>query len=256
MPQLNTDFFDKNNKLHDDVREVLLKIKDDVFEYIEEEYGHDLKPEDVYFVGSLTGPNYDKHSDVDLHFVFDFDKYEDLNPQEILQDFLYIFSKREFNTKEYDLLGYPIEIYFRDKDEPEENSPGIYDLKEDKWYKNPDFKKVNYTDEMRNKANEFLAKANEYKTDYETKEYSETEREKLSEELQKFSKEIYDYRQIGLEKPETRFSFENLVFKLLRRNGTFTVLHDLMRQVQDDIYEVYRESKFEKVYNTILKTLV
>lgn len=111
MPQLNTDFFDKNNKLHDDVREVLLKIKDDVFEYIEEEYGHDLKPEDVYFVGSLTGPNYDKHSDVDLHFVFDFDKYEDLNPQEILQDFLYIFSKREFNTKEYDLLGYPIEIY-------------------------------------------------------------------------------------------------------------------------------------------------
>ena len=56
--------------------------------------------------------------------------------------------------------------------------------------------------------------------------------EKLSEKVLKIWKKVKDNRQKGLDK-EGEFSIENLVFKLLRRNGYIKKLLDLKSNVYD-----------------------
>ena len=105
----NQEFWDEAGQLREDVRDVLLKVAEDVSEDIKEYLGYEIDFEGLIFIGSLTGPNWDDTSDVDLHFLIDFKKYD----EEFLEPFLDYYRKN-FNENEFTILDHSLEIFFQD----------------------------------------------------------------------------------------------------------------------------------------------
>ena len=127
--QLNQKLFD-GNKLREDVRIALLKIAL-VFEKILE---MPINCEDVYFTGSCANYNYNEHSDIDLHLVYDFSKLEQY--KEILDNY-FNNTKKLFNNKYHiTVKDYPIEVGIEDINKPLISS-GVYSLVNNKWIKEP-----------------------------------------------------------------------------------------------------------------------
>lgn len=249
---LNTEFWNEDGSLKEDVREVLLRVADDVINDMNNEFseiGFTVEPDGFIFTGSLTGANWDADSDVDLHFLIDFGKYDD---PELLAQFFRYFA-RAFNKKDFTLLDHDIEIYFQDTSEPH-YSPGIYDIKNNEWIQPPDCVVITITDEHRQKALDFLERINEFKEVWDSGIIDDSE--EFQEELREFFQGIKDYRRKGLNSEEGMYSFENIVFKLLRRNGALQTLVDLMREVKNAIYEVYRESQvYKESFESVFKWL-
>jgi len=235
--QLNSDFFDDNNQMLPDVREVLVKIIDDVTNGLKEDHGFILIYRHVILTGSLTGPNYDDESDVDLHFMIDYNDYE-VKDKELIEAFLSYF-KISFNDKNYTILGHDLEIYFQDINEPHA-SPGTYDVIEDKWIKDPDCVEIEFTDDHKEKAREYLDQITEFRSRWDNGEVED--KENFIMEIKKYLEDIMEYRSKGVGSSEESgmYSFENMVFKWLRRNGTLRQIVDLKHDVMDSIYDVER----------------
>lgn len=241
---LNPTIWTKNGKLDRDIRDSLLKVKEDVISDMNEEFedldsDFRLEPEKVIFTGSLTGPNYREDSDIDLHFVVDLKKYDD---PILLNEFFKLYAKN-FNIKVFKTAGYPIEIYFQDKDERHQ-APGIYDIDKDEWIKVPDCVVVDITDKHKDKALEFLARINDFKEKWDSDLVEDVD--KFLEEVGELFQEIRDYRKKGLASKEGMYSFENTVFKLLRKNKALNTIVDLMRAARAKRYAGEQEPKDEK----------
>ena len=105
---LNIKLFD-GDKLKEDVKDKLLKIKDKFLETLSDEE-IDLDVKDVVLVGSNVNYNYSENSDIDLHIIADTSNYS--NDTSSLLDKIYNAYKTLFNQK-YDLTiyGIPVEIY-------------------------------------------------------------------------------------------------------------------------------------------------
>ena len=233
---LNPEFWDEDDawKMRPGIRETLLRVRDDILYSLEEE----LKAPKIKFsyvnlimTGSLCGANWDATSDVDLHFVVDFKAYED---PELLHQFLNFFAKG-FNENKFTLKDHTIEIYFQDADEPH-RSPGIYDVEEDRWIKSPDCIVVTITDEHREKAKEMFGEINNY-VEIWNSDLADDDATFL-EILRNHLKKIKAYREKGLKGDDDQYSFENIVFKLLRRNGALKTLVTLMRNVKKRLFDV------------------
>ena len=233
---LDPQFFDEENRLQPDVRRVLLRVAEDARLQLSEK-GFILRPAFVVLTGSLSGPNWDDQSDVDLHVGVDFNQY--LEP-EIQKRFLALFA-RDFNNNKFDLLGRSLELYFQDAHESH-NSPGVYDVENDHWTQIPDGVRIEVTAEVTRAAEKYMHEVEALRTEYE--EFPKVGAEKFLLKLQEYFEDIRRMRKEGLE-TEGRASFGNQLFKQLRRNGTLTNLTDLMRQVRDDVYEVFRETGSE-----------
>jgi hypothetical protein len=169
--------------------------------------------------------------------MIDYNDY-DIDDKELIQAFL-DYYKLSFNENEYTILGHTIEIYFQDVTEPHA-SPGIYDVVRNEWIKDPDCVEIEFTEEHKEKAREFLDRINEYRAEWDNEEIADPE--KFYEELQNFLEEIKEYRASGVGKSEEEgmYTFENMVFKWLRRNGTLRILTDLKHDVMQFIYDVER----------------
>jgi len=220
--ELNPKIWDKEQNMKPDVKKMLLKIADDYFESLELP-GVDI--EDVTMTGSLANYNWSKYSDVDLHIVVD---YKDIPVDEdLVMDFLN--SKSSNWNKEHDvkIYGYDVELYVQDIKE-EHHSTGVYSILKNEWVTKPKKKKISINDKsVKDKSNRFMDRIEEIYDEME-----ESSNEETVNRVEKLTEKIKNMRQSGLESGG-EFSVENIVYKVLRRNGMLDRLYDIKTVAYD-----------------------
>ena len=207
----------KSAKMKPKVRKALEKIAEEFIDYL----GDDVMVEDIVLTGSLANYNWSNFSDFDLHILIDFQQYE--KESETYKE-LYDLKKRIFNdSHDIKILGYDVELYSQDKEESHVSS-AVYSVANDEWVNVPkkDFKKIDKS-VLVNKIDNWVEKIETAIKDSETDGVGklETIKDKLKE-----------YRKCGLEKGG-ELSYENLVFKFLRRSKHIEKLFDKINELKD-----------------------
>ena len=200
------------------VREALLRIAEEFIDYL----GEDIFVDDIVLTGSLANFNWSEYSDFDLHIHIDlkqFGKDSDLY-KELFDLKKFIFNERH-NIKIY---GYDVELYAQDVEEPHVAS-GVYSVMDDEWLTKP--KKVNF--ELDKKVLTDKIKCWTEKID---KAVDSESSEDDIDVLENLRKKLKEYRKSGLDK-EGELSYENLVFKFLRRSGHIQKLFDSAHRAVD-----------------------
>lgn len=201
------------------IRETLLRIAEKFIEYL----GEDVFVEDIVLTGSLANYNWSEFSDFDLHVLVDLKQYEDDTD---LYKELFNLKKQVFNDKHnIRIYGYDVEVYSQDVEE-EHYSSGVYSVMNNEWVSEPE-----------------KFKSNVDKTILEKKIKNWTEKiDSAIEEkkdLEKIKTKLKDYRKSGLEK-DGELSYENLVFKFLRRSGHIQKLFDTANKELDKELSIER----------------
>jgi predicted nucleotidyltransferase len=210
------------------VRKALMRIAE---EFIED-LGEDVFVEDIFFMGSLVNFNWSEFSDFDLHVIVDFERY---GKQEELYKELFDLKKKLFNDKHnIKIFGYDVEVYAQPASD-EANSDGVYSVMNDEWVHVPTKTHKNIDmSVLKTKIKSWTDKIDdaieESKVDGDTKK------------LKKLKDKLKDYRQSGLEK-DGEFSYENLVFKYLRRSGHIGKLFDEKTKIKDKELSVERTNQ-------------
>jgi hypothetical protein len=177
----------------------------------------------------LANYNWSQYSDVDLHILIDFDeldkdsKKDSIALHSIMKEF-FDAKKNVWNEKhEIKIKGYDVEIYVQDVNE-EHISSGVYSILHNKWVLEPKKDKPNIDDrKILEKGEEFGKKIDRL---------IQTPKDITIDQLEDLRKKIKEFRQSGLESGG-EYSYENLTFKLLRRNGYIQKLLRLKTQLTD-----------------------
>jgi len=191
--------------MRDDIKIALLKISDDFIESL----GVEFFIHDIVLTGSLANYNWSNFSDVDLHIVIDYkeSKYN----SEILKEF-FDAKKNIWNEKHNIVIkGYDVELYVQDVNE-EHVSSGVYSILHDKWIIEPEQKNPNIDDRM------ILQKGEEYMKKIDNIIGKGMKGVDVLNDIENIRSKIKSFRQSGLDSGG-EYSYENLTFKLLRRNG-------------------------------------
>jgi predicted nucleotidyltransferase len=195
------------------VRVALERIAEEFVDYL----GDDVFVEDVILTGSLSNFNWSEFSDFDLHIVVDMSEYDD---DELYKE-LFNLKKQLFNeTHNIKIFGYDVELYAQDSEEPHVSS-GVYSVMNNEWINVP--KKMNL--EIDKVALESKIKNWTDKIDNAVESGEIKPLESIKDKLKK-------YRKSGLE-GDGELSYENLVFKFLRRSGHIQKLFDAINQETD-----------------------
>jgi len=205
----------------------LLEITDNFIDFA----GVDFFIHDVILTGSLANYNWSEYSDVDLHILVDMDELNegDKTNSSILNDIVKEFfdSKKGLWNEQNDIKikGFDVEIYVQDIDE-EHSSTGVYSILNNEWIVEPSLKKENIdTNQILNKGEYFAKKIDTLINDFNSGEDVTKQILDLRDKLKKF-------RKSGLTSGG-EYSYENLTFKLLRRNGYIEKLMDLKKDVSN-----------------------
>jgi predicted nucleotidyltransferase len=200
------------------VRKALERIAD---EFIDD-LGEDVFVEDVYLMGSLANFNWSEYSDFDLHVIVDFEKYEN---QEDLYKELFDLKKKLFNDKHnIKIFGYDVEVYAQGISD-ESHSDGVYSVMNNEWVHKPKRTSKDLDiSVLKTKIKSWTDKIDDAIEDAKSEGNVET--------LKKLKDKLKDYRQSGLDK-DGEFSYENLVFKYLRRSGHIGKLFDEKTKIKD-----------------------
>jgi len=216
--------WEENKTLNPEIRKKLLKIAISFYESLKIP---NVKIKDIIITGSLANYNWSKYSDIDLHILIDFNEVDenyDLVKQ--LMD-----AKRALwnNNHEIKIKDFEVEIYMQDINEPHK-ATGQYSVLKDQWKVEPnkqsfsiDFKLV------RQKADEFMKII-----DYVEEVEDERDYNKALKIIDCIKKKIKHLRKSGLERGG-EFSYENIAFKVLRRNGYLEKLFNLQRRAYDEM---------------------
>jgi predicted nucleotidyltransferase len=224
---LNKKIWDINNdkiSIKKDVRKNLLKIANDFFKDLELD---DVDIIDIIFVGSLANYNWSKYSDIDLHIVIDFNEIKEIIDKEKQEEFFKLKKEEWENKHDIKIYGFSVEVFVQDKNH-DFVSTAIYSLMDNEWLSEPE--KVEFDENnplIIKKVSEIKKDLNNIKTN------KFTEKEKI-EKLSKLKKKIKKMRKSGLDK-DGEFSIENIVFKILRRDGTIADLINTKNQIYDKI---------------------
>ena len=232
--ELNPEIWDEPKeeeyKLKPEIRKRLLKVAELFIDYLDV----DFFIHDVLFVGSLVGYNWSEFSDFDIHVIMDFKEGGD---KEELYRELFRLKKTVFNSA-HDIIikGYETELYVEDVNESNA-SAGIYSLMNDSWEKKP-VKEEFTVDEktIKQKAEQWM--------DIIDDAIEKAEGEDLEDAVatvKKYREKLRKYRTCGLKK-EGEFSYENLVFKFLRRNGYISKLEDFKNKIADKKLSLEQEN--------------
>ena len=203
--------------MRNEIKKRLIEISNDFIESL----GVEFFIHDIVLTGSLANYNWSQYSDVDLHILIDFEesKYE----MDILKEF-FDAKKNVWNEKhDIKIKGYDVEVYVQDVNE-EHISSGVYSILHNKWIVEPEKDKPNIDDRK------ILEKGEEFgkKIDY----LIQNSKEITIDKLEDLRKKIKEFRQSGLESGG-EYSYENLTFKLLRRNGYIQKLLQLKTKLKD-----------------------
>ena len=206
----------KKYAMRDDVRKALLKIADEFIESL----GVEFFIHDVVLTGSLANYNWSNFSDVDLHIIIDYK--ETKYSSEILKEFF--DAKKNIWNEKHDIVikGYDVELYVQDVEE-EHVSSGVYSILHDNWIVEPEQKTPNIDDRLILQKGEEYAKSIDELVDL-------SEKENVLPKIEELRKKLKSFRQCGLDKGG-EYSYENLTFKLLRRNGYIEKLLNLKNKL-------------------------
>jgi predicted nucleotidyltransferase len=205
-----------------EVKMALERIADEFIEYL----GDDVFVDDVVLTGSMANFNWSEFSDFDLHIIVDLKQYED--DSELYKE-LFNLKKQVFNDKHnIKIYGYDVELYSQDIEESHYAS-GVYSVMNNEWITNPKKFKLEIDKEvLKNKIDCWTEKIEKGIESDETKT------------LDSIKEKLKDYRKSGLEK-DGELSYENLVFKFLRRSGHIQKLFDTSNDVIDKGLSIERK---------------
>jgi len=212
-----------DTKMKEEIRLQLIEIADKFIEFL----GYDIFVQDITMTGSLANYNWSEYSDIDLHIMYD---YKESGPEEELFKDLFKLKKTLFNsTHDITVKGYEVELYVQDTNEPH-YSTGVYSVLYDEWIEEPEQENVSIdTDVIKGKVEQWQDMID---TVIEDVEGGDEDLETSIEKIDKLKDKIKKYRQCGLE-DEGEYSYENLVFKFLRRNGYIQKLFDFQNDLLD-----------------------
>lgn len=226
---LSLDIFKRDGEsfvMLDDIRKKLLLACNDFLDSL----GVEFFIHDIILTGSLANYNWSEYSDVDLHILLDMDEFGTDDKNQII---LRAIFKEFFDTKKdywnlkhnIKIKNFDVEIYVQDLDEPHTSS-GVYSLTQNKWLIEPEKSSPKIDDrKIIEKAEKVEKKIQELSKNITDKDIIE-QIDCLRDKLRKF-------RKCGLEKGG-EFSYENLTFKLLRRNGSIEKLLNLKKDIKDN----------------------
>jgi predicted nucleotidyltransferase len=212
----------KEPKLKPEIRERLLEIAYEFIEFLDVE----IVVTDIILTGSLSNYNWSKYSDFDLHIVANFQQYQE-NQIELYEK-LFNLKKMLFNQKhDITIKGYEVELYVQNETESHFSS-GVYSILFDEWANVPEKEDVTVDKELiKGKAKQWMNIIDDLLDTIKDDDASTAK-----EMVQKYKDKLKKYRTCGLEKGG-EYSTENLVFKILRRNGYIEKLHDSTTKILD-----------------------
>lgn len=209
----------KNAILKPKVQKALMKISEEFIDYL----GEDIFVEDVILTGSLSNFNWSEYSDFDLHILIDFSQF---GKQAELYKELFNLKKQVFNDKhDIKIYNYDVELYAQDSEESHFAS-GVYSITDKEWVTVPE--KIQFKidkDLLKDKIKNWTEKID---MAIEESKKQKNDGKKLSTIKDK----LKDYRKCGLEK-NGEMSYENLVFKFLRRSGHIEKLFNTQNKILD-----------------------
>jgi len=210
--------------MKEDIRLQLIEIANKFIDFL----GYDIFVQDITMTGSLSNYNWSKFSDIDLHVMYDFNESGD--EKELYQD-LFKLKKTLFNsTHDITVKGYEVELYVQDTNEPH-ISTGVYSVLFNEWLVEPSKEEVTIDQKIiKDKVEQWQDIIDIVIEDIES---GDEELEIGLEKISKVKDKLKKYRGCGLER-EGEYSYENLVFKFLRRNGYIQKLFDFQNNLIDN----------------------
>jgi hypothetical protein len=186
--------------------------------------------------GSLANYNWSQYSDVDLHLIADFEQFSERELP--LYEELFKLKKTLFNDKhDIKIYGYDVELYVQNDVEAHFSS-GEYSVLFDEWKNKPKKEKVKIDTELiQNKAKHWMKIIDEVIDNSDDKSL-----ESGVDSINKVKDKLKKYRTAGLE-DGGEMSDENLVFKVLRRNGYIQKLFDFQNEYQDKKLSLKEKSR-------------
>jgi predicted nucleotidyltransferase len=203
------------------VRNALLKIADEFITGLDD----DIEVVDVVLTGSLANFNWSKYSDFDLHVIIDYKVY---GKQKKLYQELFQLKKQLFNQRhDIKIFGYEVELYPQDEEESH-FSTGTYSIMNDEWINVPEKEEFSIDRSiLKDKVDSWRDKIENLISSIKAEGLKKNE-----DRIENLKKKIKDYRQSGLEEVG-EYSYENLVFKYLRRSGLIEKLYDIVNKQMD-----------------------
>jgi len=216
------EFFFQNEgeyEMHYEIREALADIAKAFLDFLD----LDIEVEDLTLTGSLANFNWSDFSDIDLHIIVDFLALGQ-DPEFTKQ---YFDAKKNLwnQTHNITIKGYDVEVYVQDKNE-KHSSSGVYSVLDNKWLVKPEFEDPQI-DKLAVKR-----KADMFSNIISNLEMKANQGVDVTKQIDALKTKLGKFRQAGLDR-EGEYSNENLVFKLLRRNGSIEKLVNIKTNIQD-----------------------
>jgi predicted nucleotidyltransferase len=209
-------------KMKPEIRQKLLQIANEFIEFLDV----DIVVTDIILTGSLSNYNWSQYSDFDLHIVANFQQYN--QNQVELYEKLFNLKKMLFNQKhDITIKSYEVELYVQNETESH-FSTGVYSVLFDEWANVPKKEKISVDKNLlKEKSRQWMNIIDEV-----IESIQDEDVKTAKEIIQKYKDKLKKYRSCGLEK-DGEYSTENLVFKILRRNGYIEKLNDLSTKIID-----------------------
>jgi predicted nucleotidyltransferase len=189
----------------------------------------DIVIDDIIVVGSIANFNWSKYSDIDVHILVDFKQYQ----KELKNMYIEYFDLKKivFNQKRnVKIYGFDVEVFIEDVD-MKGISGGVYSILEDKWIEKP--KKIEAKIDLnlvKTKARQWMKMIDTYVNNLENEDI-----ETIEKTFKEYKNKLKKFRLAGLKKGG-EMSLENLVFKVLRRNGYIDKLYKTpLKQIDDKL---------------------
>lgn len=222
--------FNGSYKMISSVRERLLEISNNFIEFL----GIDFFIHDIVLTGSLANYNWSDYSDVDLHIIIDYE--ESGHNINLLKEF-FDAKKGVWNAlHDIKIKKYEVELYVQDINEPHISS-GVYSVLNNDWIIQPQKEKKEIDDRK------ILEKGEEYAKIIDGLLSKKENGENIKDDVDDVKKKIKRFRQSGLE-DGGEYSYENLTFKLLRRNGYIKKLIDIKKDVTNKTFSMNESVNF------------
>jgi len=224
--ELNPKIWEKKGKkytINSEVRKKLLETSNLFIDFL----GIDILVTDIIMIGSLTNYNWSKYSDIDLHIVLNYSQFPE-NTKELYVEF-FDLKKIVFNQKHnIKLFGYDVECFVQDETEVAFSS-GVYSILYDMWVNEPKKEEMQNVDVdlIKEKSKQWMKII-----DGVVDNIKDESPDEIKSIVKKYKEKLKKFRSCGLEKGG-EMSVENLVFKLLRRNGYIEKLYNIPTELID-----------------------